>query len=283
MPLSKEADRERKRKQREKAKQGEPGQAAPAYQADGLGNRPTIEDAEAAYGNPAREEVTAAKITRNYGKSQTWAGIMYQDSAPPDWEDKLRMIGVAFAVSPLHDQDKTQDGHLKKPHWHLILHWSGGSTTYKTAEGITRGVLCGTIPIPLVSPRGYYRYFCHLDNPKKAQYDAKDIVTGNGFDIGDFLELSSQEKAEIRFKLLELVIKTGMNEYWDLITYAMYNLPAAELDYICQNTMFWQTALRSKRHIEMAALDNLTRNGGQARPDRGQVKQQIAQKEDGDE
>lgn len=276
MALSKEADKERKRKQREKAKQE---QGAKEYQAGGLGDRPTVEDAEAAFGNPDREEVTAAKITKCYGKSQTWAGVMYQDSAPPDWEDKLRMIGVAFAVSPLHDQDKTQDGHLKKPHWHIILHWSRGSTTYKTAEGITRGVLCGTIPIPLVSPRGYYRYFCHLDNPKKAQYDSKDIVTGNGFDIGDFLELSSQEKAEIRFRLLELVIKSGMNEYWDLITYAMYNLPAAELDYICQNTMFWQTALRSKRHIEMAAMYNMTGNGPQARPDQRQVKQHIAQKE----
>lgn len=254
----KEANRKSMAKTRA-AQKPEQEQEATVYQPDGLGNRPTMEDAEAAYGHPEREEVTAAKITKCYGKSQTWAGIMYQDSAPPDWEDKLRMIGVAFAVSPLHDKDVTQAGTPKKPHWHLILHWPGGSTTYKTAEGITRGVLCGTIPIPLVSPRGYYRYFTHLDNPKKAQYDAKDIVTGNGFDIGDFLELSSQEKAEIRFKLLELVIKSGMTEYWELITYAMYNLSAAELDYVCQNTMFWRTALGSKRHMELAALDRNSR------------------------
>lgn len=218
---------------------------------DGLGDRPTVEDAEAAYGDQARSDALGQKVTRSYGKSRTWACIMYKDSAPADWEDRLRMIGVSFAVSPLHDQDKTATGAMKKPHWHVILDWPGGSTTYQVARGITQGVLKGTIPIPLVSPRGYFRYFTHLDNPNKAQYDRKDIITGNGFDIGDFLELTSQEKAEIRYKLLEFVIKADIVEYWDLLTYAMYNEDAATLDYVCSNTMFWVAALRSRRHIQL--------------------------------
>ena len=217
---------------------------------DGLGDRPTVADAEAAYGNEDQTEALSRKVIRSYGKSRTWACIMYQDSAPADWEDRLRMIGVSFAVSPLHDKDVTQAGAPKKPHWHVILDWPGGSTTYQVAQGITRGVLKGTIPIPLVSPRGYFRYFTHLDNPNKAQYDRKDIITGNGFDIGDFLELTSQEKAEIRFKLLQFVTSADIVEYWDLITYAMYNEDAATLDYICSNTTFWTAALRSRRHMQ---------------------------------
>lgn len=228
--------------------------------ADGMGDRPTVEDAEAAYGDASREMAISSKIAKRYSKSRTWAAIMYADSAPADWEDQLRMIGVAFAVSPLHNQDVTATGETKKPHWHVILDWRGGSTTYRTAEGITRGVLHGTIPIPLVSPRGYYRYFTHLDNPKKAQYDSKDIITGNGFDIGDFLELTNQEKAEIRFKLLELIIKEDMREYWQLITYAMYNLSPAELDHICTNTLFWQTSLTSKRYTEGCEIMKMREN-----------------------
>lgn len=245
----KDPEKRREAKRQSAAKRRQDAGTPVSLQAGGLGDRPMVEDAEAAYGDDVRESALAAKVNKVYGKSRTWACIMYADSVPADWEDKLRMIGVAFAVSPLHDKDVTQTGVLKKPHWHVILHWPGGSTTYKTAEDIARGVLRGTIPIPLVSPRGYYRYFCHLDNPKKAQYDEKDIITGNGFDVGDFLELTAQEKAEIRMKILELIITCDMSEYWELVVYAMYNLTRAEMDFIATNTLFFTAALRSKRYI----------------------------------
>lgn len=202
---------------------------------------------------------------------------MYQDSAPADWEQQLRMLGVPFAVSPLHDQDKREDGTLKKPHWHVILYWPGGSTTYRTAAAIMRDVLKGTIPIPLVSPRGYYRYFTHLDDPHKAQYDEKNIITGNNFDIGEFVTLTAQEKTELKKLVMTEIIKQGMTEYFELVVYAMYNMDNATFDLISTNTMFFNSVLKSKRHME---LDNLTRNGGQARSDRGGRKQQIAQTED---
>lgn len=235
-----------KRRDKDKAQQ----EAQAIDPAGGFGGRPTVEDAEAAYMDAGREDAMVRRVRKSYGKSRTWACVMYQDSAPPDWEDQLRMVGVSFAVSPLHDQDLTADRKPKKPHWHVILDWRAGSTTYATAAGISRGILKGTIPIPLVSPRGYYRYFCHLDNPKKAQYDQKDIITGNGFDIGDFLELTAQEKAEIRRKIVEMIIiPLEIVEYWDLITYTMFNEDAATFDFVCNNTMFFQTALRSRRHI----------------------------------
>lgn len=249
MPLSKEADRERKRKQAAAKKEQADVVQAQEDLAASMGDRPTVEDAEAAYGDGVKEAAIKQKLIRYYGKSRTWACIMYQDSAPPDWEDKLRMIGVAFAVSPLHDQDLTKDGKPKKPHWHVILDWPHGSTTYGTAAGISQGILKGTIPIPLASPRGYYRYLCHLDNPNKAQYNQDDIVRGNGFDIGDFLELTAQEKADIRRKLLELVLQLDIIEYWDLLMYTLYNCDAATHNYVCDNTMFWTKALASRRGI----------------------------------
>lgn len=236
-----------KRREKEKAQQEQEAQAVAVDPADGMGQRPTVEDAEAAYMDAGREKAIVRQVCKSYGKSRTWACVMYQDSAPPDWEDKLRMVGVSFAVSPLHDQDLTADRKLKKPHWHVILDWRAGSTTYATAAGISRGILKGTIPIPLVSPRGYYRYFCHLDNPKKAQYDPKDIITGNGFDIGDFLELTAQEKSELRRKIIEnIIIPFEIGEYWDLVVYTMLNEDAATFDFVCTNTHFFQGALRSK-------------------------------------
>lgn len=221
-----------------------------------VGDRPTVEDAEAAYlsGIENNEAQLESRVMRRYGKSRTWACIMYQDSAPADWEDQLRKIGVSAAVSPLHDSDMTAGGIPKKAHWHVILDWPHGSTTYATAAGIARGLLHGTIPIPLVSPRGYYRYFCHLDNPNKAQYDKKDIVHINGFDPDDFLELTSLEKAELRDKLIDFAIDNRIDEYFVFVLAVRDAFGAAGMEYVCTNTIFWSNLLRSKRHLEKSQL-----------------------------
>lgn len=210
--------------------------------------RPTVEDAEAIYGDEQKEASLAKLIMRRYMKSRTWACIMYLDSMPADWEDRLRQIGVGFAVSPLHDRDVRDTGELKKEHYHVILDWPGGTTTYRTAAGIARDVLQGTIPIPLVSPRGYYRYFTHLDNPKKAQYDEADIVRGNGFDIDEFAALTSAEQAEIRKGLYQLIQERNFLELWDLTGYVACFMPFAYDEYLSRNTIMVQGWLSSRRN-----------------------------------
>lgn len=241
------ADRERKRRSRIKEVQTEID-LANGEQVDFAG-RPQVEDAEAAYGDESRETVIAAAVHRRYGKSRTWACIMYLDSCPPDWEDKLRQIGVGFAVSPLHDKDVRDDGSIKKEHYHVILNWPGGSTTYRAVAGIARDVLHGTIPVPLVSPRGYYRYFTHLDNPSKAQYDEADIVRGNGFDIDDFSALTVDEQIDISMQIEDMIIAEGIVEYWDLMMYIRTNCSRGIYDFARRNTVYLSAMLRSRRHV----------------------------------
>lgn len=251
-------DRERAKKYRERKKaeaaaqaaqeQGQENQTGAAAPAE-FESRPTVEDAEAAYNaGDADGERIAAAIMKRYNKSQCWAFIMYEDSAPPDYEDKLRLLGVQFALSPWHDNDLDKNRKRKKNHRHGLLYWPTGSTTYRTAAAITRDVLHGTIPIPVVSPRGYYRYFCHLDNPKKAQYDPKDIINGNGFDIGNFLELTTQEENELCRKLVEIIEAQNITEYWDLLLWTMYNEKSFVFEFVRKNTLFLNSAVSSRRN-----------------------------------
>lgn len=307
--MSKERTEEQKAQDRERAKKYRERKKAEAEQENQTGaaaptefeGRPSVEDAEAAYndGDPDGERIAAA-IMRRYNKSQTWAFILYEDSAPKDYEDKLRMLGVQFALSPWHDKDTDgKDEHgkpkYKKKHRHGMLHWPGGATTYKTAAAITRDVLHATIPVPLVSPRGYYRYFTHLDNPKKAKYDEADIITGNGFDIGEFLQLTAKEKNDLAKLIITEIINQGMTEYWELVMYAMLNMDAAAFEFVRTNTLFLRSALQSKRFMEQTPgmdarfrmgkpypdpLGNMTDDSGQARPDQRDQKQQIAQNEE---
>ena len=128
-------------------------------------------------------------------KKRMWAFVAYPESLPPDWLEKLKQSGLQVAISPLHDKDINPDGEPKKPHYHIILIYSG-PTTYNNVATFTESIN-GTIPQPLEQVRGYYRYLTHKDNPEKAQYSDSDIICLNGFDIREFVELNKKRPAEL--------------------------------------------------------------------------------------
>ena len=132
-------------------------------------------------------------------KKRNWAFILYPESAPADWREQLQKTGLSIAVSPLHDKDLNPDGEVKKAHFHVIACYSG-PTSFNVVRALTDSLHC-PIPQPLEQVRGYYRYFTHLDNPEKFQYDSRDITTINGFNIMDFVELTKSEVIRIKLDL----------------------------------------------------------------------------------
>uniref|UniRef100_UPI00289AD0B7 Rep family protein n=1 Tax=Staphylococcus aureus TaxID=1280 RepID=UPI00289AD0B7 len=80
---------------------------------------------------------------------------------------------IQFAVYTLNDKDINPDGYIKKPHWLVILIWDG-PVTQNAAMKIAEKVKAPK-PVKLESVRGADRYFTHMDNPEKSQYDEKDI------------------------------------------------------------------------------------------------------------
>lgn len=118
-------------------------------------------------------------------KKRNWAFVLYPESAPADWREQLQKTGLQCAISPLHDKDMNPDNTPKKPHYHVILTYSG-PTSYNVVKALTDG-FNQPIPQALEQVRGYYRYLTHKDNPEKAQYDEREIKTINGFNIADFL------------------------------------------------------------------------------------------------
>lgn len=251
MPYKDKAKRDEAiRKSKEKARQMKE-QEAKAGSPD-LGDVPlTMELVEAILSNPDDEEREAqeAVVKRKYqsSKAATWAFVFYPDSAPPDWEDMLRMSGHIVAVSPLHDQDMKKDGSgYKKPHYHAIItKYNGGTYTFRTACQVSQGMLHGTIPIQLESPRGYYRYLCHLDNPDKAQYNESEIVRINGFDVGAFTGLTLEEKIQMTGELTEMVYAMGFTDYGSLALYAFKNLSSSQYDIIRTQTFYFREVVKS--------------------------------------
>ena len=181
-------------------------------------------------------------------KKRNWAMVLYPDSAPDDWRDCLAKTGLQRAASPLHDRDVDPTGEKKKAHYHVILCYSG-PPAYSVVERLTKS-LNQPIPQALEQVRGYYRYLTHADNPEKAQYSPADIVTINGFDIRDFVELSKSEVLKSKKEIMMLIRDNEITEYADLMDVLLDGGEATAdmFDVASSNTLFFTKYIASRRY-----------------------------------
>jgi len=184
-------------------------------------------------------------IMANNIKARAWGVVVYPESAPENWIDLLAETHLQFAVSPLHDKDTNPDGTIKKAHWHVILAWDGPVT--KVAAKKLADKINAPQPVKLESVRGAYRYFTHLDNPDKYQYDEKDIKLFNGFDVSAYISLTKEEKYEAVLKIKDIIKRDKITEYIDLLDKLI------EEDYrlfkvACDSTILTNAMVRSNRH-----------------------------------
>lgn len=190
-------------------------------------------------------------------KKRNWTFVLYPESAPADWKDKLKLSGLMCAISPLHDKDVNPTGEPKKPHYHVLLVYSG-PTTYNAVAKFTAS-LNATIPQALESVRGMYRYFSHKDNPEKYQYSEEDILAINGFNISDLIELTKSEVNEIKARILKLIREIGITEYAGLVDFLIDNGMTAEYDVAINNTFFFNTYISSKRNAERQIAEEVAK------------------------
>lgn len=181
-------------------------------------------------------------------KKNKWAFVLYPESAPKDWRDILQKTGLEIAISPLHDKDVNADNTPKKPHYHIILVYEG-PTTYNNVLMLTTS-LNQPIPQPLDSIRGYYRYFTHEDNPEKYHYNEDDITTINGFDVKDYLELTSNQVIACLTQLTNIIKDNDIVEYSSLIDLLIENDMKELIDVAMNKTIYLNTYITSKRHKE---------------------------------
>ena len=177
-------------------------------------------------------------------KKRNWGAVVYPESAPEDWKEILKLKGLTFAVSPLHDSDLNPTGEKKKEHYHIIMCFNG-PTSDKVVNEIMKE-LNQPIAIPLESVRGYYRYFTHKDNPEKFQYDDKKIELYNGFDVTDVL--NNFEVFQSLKQIQLLIIEQDIIEYSDLLDYLMKNDYMEMWNVACSHTLFLNSYITSKRH-----------------------------------
>lgn len=155
-------------------------------------------------------------------KARYWVAIMYPENMIDDWEDKIsNLLQVPF-VYCIHDKDICSDGSVRKAHVHIMIAWAN-TTTYKSAlTCFKRLEKDGCIALPndkievVQNVRFMYNYLIHdTDDCKKKNkhlYPAACRITGNGFDIGCFEQLSIIDNERILDELEDfLITNTYMN------------------------------------------------------------------------
>lgn len=184
--------------------------------------------------------------TKKSIKKRNWAFVLYPESAPADWFDRLKQSGLMGAISPLHDKDVNADGEPKKAHYHVILVY-GNTTTFNNVKSLTDS-LNQPIPQALEQIRGYYRYLTHKDNPEKYQYSDSDIVAFGGFDISDFVEMTKSEVTKYIKEIHAFVRDNNITEYSDLCD-MLIDAGLEELYEVAINhTLFVNSYISSRRN-----------------------------------
>lgn len=149
-----------------------------------------------------------------------WA-IGYPESLPEDWVDKLESKHIECYISPLHDKDVDPDGNIKKPHYHVIFHYTNKKSLEQAKQDFED---CGCVRVePCSELVGCARYECHLDNPEKYQYPVDEVISLSG---GDYLALI--EKAADRANALRNILK--FIKYNDVVSFSEFAEWCAEND-----------------------------------------------------
>lgn len=148
------------------------------------------------HNNTKTTKPSTTKGTKGRGRLRNFATVIYPESAPENWLERLDGLHVPAFVSPLHNQDINPDGSPKKPHWHILIMFAGVKTREQAQEVIDAigGVGCESVS----TVRGYARYLVHADNPEKAQYSKSDVRAFSGADYDAITHLPTDDVKMIR-------------------------------------------------------------------------------------
>lgn len=180
-------------------------------------------------------------------RARNWSFIIYPDSAPDNWQEVLNEYHVKTVISPIHDLDINKSGELKKPHYHILVMFDGKKAYSQVYEMYSEKLHC-PIPQKVVSARGLVRYFCHLDNPEKAQYNTADIECYGGVDIKMLLESTDSDKFSLIQQIVVFVKNNNILEYCDIWDYAIENNLEAWIPVLAEYAYCLNTLVRSRKY-----------------------------------
>ena len=179
-------------------------------------------------------------------RSNKWAFLIYQESAPENYLDVLEEMHIPFVLSPWHDKDVNKEsGEFKKAHKHGVLFFESLKSYTQVSELLTEKLHTPSHVEVVMSPKGMYDYFIHAENPDKTLYNMDEIEYGCGFDLNQFLVSNNND--QFLSAVIDIIEEHNFTEFNNLVRYArVENLSLLNL--IIDKTYFFAKYLDSRRH-----------------------------------
>lgn len=179
-------------------------------------------------------------------RSNKWAFLLYQESAPENYLDILEEMHIPFVLSPWHDKDVNKEtGEFKKAHKHGALYFDSLKSYSQVSKLLTNHLNTPKHVEVIMSPRGMYDYFTHAENPEKTPYNINDIESGCGFELEKFL--ISNNSDEFLTLVIDIIEEQNFLEFNSLVRYARTENPKL-LSLIMNKTYFFAKYLDSRRY-----------------------------------
>ena len=181
----------------------------------------------------------------NHTRSNKWMFLLYQESAPVDYINRLDELHIPYILSPWHDKDiNTETGEIKKSHKHGVLFFDS-LKSYNQVSDIVSKELNAPKHVQVVhSTKGTYDYLTHAQNPEKTEYNIEDIEFGAGFNLEEFLHENANK--QYLNEVIDMIEDENFTEFSDLIEYAREN-DYKLLELIVSKTFFFSKYLDSRR------------------------------------
>lgn len=147
-------------------------------------------------------------------KARYFTFLLYPESIPNDWSQRLELMGVPIAISPLHDKDKSNvEGQTyKKAHYHVVYVAKNPVTTDSVRKRIQRVLgakSVSKVQIVVQSMENMYLYLTHESKDaiakNKHKYSKRDITLLNNFDIDRYITLNVEDKGDMLNDVCDLI------------------------------------------------------------------------------
>lgn len=156
------------------------------------------------------------------GKIKNFAFVVYEDSCKEGWKEDIENMHVK-ALWIYHDKDKTEDGELKKPHYHVMIMWDG-PIALTTARSVAKHFGAANDYVePVRNKISYARYMCHIDQPNKHQYGIELLQELGGVNKMDLVGEEKENKVDIAREVLKFCKESKVWYYCDIIDYCFGN------------------------------------------------------------
>lgn len=205
------------------------------------------------------------------GRTRNFTAVFYPDDLPENWRELVDETHVKWIESPLHNKDLNADGQPKKSHHHTLFMFDSVKTPEQFTEFLKgifgqsdTGSIIGVATPQTVTDRcALVRYFAHMDNPEKVQYDVNEIKGHNGADPAEVLRYNQTETLEMMSAIEQFIDEKNITEYSDLCRLIRKDRLEWYSVVATRNTVHFNAYIRSCRHKqkETEALQEALEDG----------------------